>query len=82
MTRLFPVALLIPMLLLPTAASAQQDHTPRTSQHEARPPVKKVERPAAQSCAEFGAGFVRLEGSNTCVRVGGYLDVGTAAQGR
>jgi Porin subfamily len=28
------------------------------------------------SCAEFGAGFVKVEGSDTCVKVGGYVSTG------
>jgi hypothetical protein len=30
----------------------------------------------AKSCAEFGPGFVMVEGSTTCVRVGGSVSVG------
>lgn len=42
-------------------------------------PRKTLEKPlsrAAKSCAEFGAGFVKLEGSDTCVRIGGSLSIG------
>jgi hypothetical protein len=31
---------------------------------------------AANPCAEYGAGFVRVEGSSTCVKIGGSLSVG------
>jgi hypothetical protein len=27
-------------------------------------------------CAEYGPGFVRLEGSDTCVKIGGYVGIG------
>jgi hypothetical protein len=27
----------------------------------------------SDSCAEYGAGFVRVEGSGTCVKVGGFV---------
>jgi hypothetical protein len=30
-----------------------------------------------KSCPEFGAGFYRVEGSNTCVKMGGFVE-GTA----
>jgi hypothetical protein len=30
---------------------------------------------ATSSCAAYGAGFVRVEGSNTCVRIGGNIDL-------
>ncbi len=28
---------------------------------------------SGKPCAEYGAGFVRLEGSSTCVKVSGYV---------
>jgi hypothetical protein len=28
----------------------------------------------AKSCAQYGAGFVQLPGSDTCVKIGGYVD--------
>ena len=31
------------------------------------------------SCAEYGAGFVRVEGSGTCVKVGGYMRIDAGA---
>ncbi|WP_375413681.1 hypothetical protein [uncultured Bradyrhizobium sp.] len=33
-------------------------------------------KPAANPCAEYGAGFVRIEGSSTCMKIGGSLSVG------
>ena len=34
--------------------------------------------PKRNSCADFGAGFVKLEGSDTCVKIGGSTDIGVA----
>ena len=31
---------------------------------------------AANPCAEYGAGFVRIEGSSTCMKIGGSLGAG------
>ena len=31
------------------------------------------------SCAEYGAGIVRVEGSGTCVKVGGYMRIDAGA---
>jgi hypothetical protein len=31
---------------------------------------------APKSCPEFGPGFVRVEGSSSCVRIGGNTSVG------
>ena len=41
----------------------------------AEKPVQAVRPRQPSSCSEFGAGFVRAQGSNTCVRVGGGVDV-------
>ena len=36
-----------------------------------------VKRPgAANSCAAYGAGFVKLEGTDTCVKIGGAVSIG------
>ena len=31
---------------------------------------------SGSSCAEFGAGFVRIEGTNTCMKIGGAISIG------
>jgi len=31
---------------------------------------------SANACAEYGAGFVKIEGANTCVKIGGAVSVG------
>lgn len=31
---------------------------------------------SANSCAEYGAGFVKIEGSNSCVKIGGAVSIG------
>ncbi|MEH2509440.1 hypothetical protein V1291_000794 [Nitrobacteraceae bacterium AZCC 1564] len=46
-------------------------------QRTTAPTQKPIARPhQATSCAEFGAGFVRAPGSDTCVRIGGGIGVG------
>jgi hypothetical protein len=42
-------------------------------------PAKKIKPSGQKSCLEYGPGFVRVEGSSSCVRVGGSIsvDVGT-----
>jgi hypothetical protein len=62
-------------LMLPAAVSAQGAKTPPRTTTITSPVA--TPKPAT-SCAEFGPGFVRLEGSGTCVRVGGSVSVGTA----
>jgi len=34
----------------------------------------------ADFCASYGAGFVRLQGTDTCVRIGGHVRVGTTIE--
>jgi hypothetical protein len=36
----------------------------------------------ANACAAFGRGFVRVESTGSCVKIGGALDVGIAASSR
>lgn len=35
---------------------------------------------AAKPCAEYGPGFVRVEGTSTCVQIGGSISVGVGAR--
>jgi hypothetical protein len=47
-----------------------------------QPADKPAAKPApvqSNPCAIYGAGFVRIEGSSTCVKIGGHvtIDVGT-----
>ena len=47
---------------------------PATPAH-ARPLPKSEPAPAARPCPEMGEGFVRLPGSDTCVKLGGSVRV-------
>jgi hypothetical protein len=47
----------------------KRHHTGAQKSHSARA------RPS-DSCAQFGIGFVRMAGSDTCVQIGGAIDVG------
>jgi hypothetical protein len=73
------------MLLSASGAAAQQ---PGIQKHDrTAPPAKLLPlKPAtsANSCAAYGTGFVKVEGSDTCVKVGGAVsvDVGTSRGGR
>jgi len=37
---------------------------------------------AGNSCAAFGPGFVRVDGTETCVKIGGAVSVGGSSGGR
>ncbi|WP_407164622.1 hypothetical protein [Bradyrhizobium sp. ORS 111] len=69
--------LVITAVLLPAAALAQQG----SGQKFQTPPDAWKTLPSKRSarsnpCASFGPGFVKLEGSDTCVKLGGGISVG------
>lgn len=33
-------------------------------------------RRSSNACAEYGAGFVKIEGTSTCMKIGGAISVG------
>ncbi len=43
-------------------------------------PVKPPKYDA--SCAAYGAGFVKIDGTNTCVKIGGSISVGAGTNVR
>jgi hypothetical protein len=80
-TQFLAVALL--SFTLAAAASAQQPdpkvsrqrQKAATSQDTTKPlTVTRPRQPVA--CSEFGAGFVRMPGSDSCIRMGGAIDIG------
>jgi hypothetical protein len=71
MRTIFPVIVLA--VLSVSAASAQQSRDRKPD----KPSVPlRVAKPAANPCAEYGPGFVRIEGSSTCMKIGGSFGVG------
>ena len=70
--------LLATALLLPSAAALAEQPRPQKPD-KAAPSGKSLplKRPgSANACAEYGAGFVRIEGSNTCMKIGGAIGIG------
>jgi Porin subfamily len=73
------------LMLSASGAPAQQPGIQKPDR--ATPPAKMLPlKPAksANSCAAYGTGFVKVEGSDTCVKVGGAVsvDVGASRGGR
>jgi hypothetical protein len=69
--------LILIFALLPAIALAEQPSRPKSNKAAASAkslPLKKTARPYA--CAEYGAGFVKVEGSDTCIKIGGAIDIG------
>jgi hypothetical protein len=53
-------------------AVAQQSHQPRKN----IPKSKTLHRPAnANPCAQYGPGFVKVAGSDMCVKIGGGVGI-------
>lgn len=64
-------------ILWTACASAQQQQKHKPRKHPA-PEAATTFTPRAPShnpCAQYGAGFVRAPGSDTCVKIGGYVGV-------
>lgn len=83
--RIFLLAIVAATLPALTAltALAEQPAFPK-SDNTAKPgkllPVKGAT--SGNSCAAFGAGFVKVEGTDTCVKVGGAVSIGASAGAR
>jgi hypothetical protein len=66
--RYFFLALIVMAPPAVAAASEKPREPPKNA--EARPPVTK-----GNPCAMYGAGFVMVEGTSTCVKIGGHLSI-------
>jgi hypothetical protein len=64
-------------VLSASSAQAEQLRDRKPDKPTASIPLRP--KAAANSCAEYGAGFVRVEGSSTCVKIGGTISVGAGA---
>ena len=65
------------LMLSSVAAVAEQPRPPKP--YTAAPSSKSlpVKRPgSANACAQYGAGFVMIEGTGTCMKIGGAIGVG------
>lgn len=71
------VAVLSPSAVL--AASASRPKGDYTTPPDPLPPAKHA---AGNPCAAYGAGFVKIEGTDTCMRIGGSLQVGVSGAAR
>ncbi|WP_129158107.1 porin [Bosea sp. Tri-44] len=73
-----PVAIVIAIFGLPALAGAQSigEPLPGRAPAKAKPTAARpAPAQAARPCPEYGPGFVRVEGSSACVRIGGGVRV-------
>ncbi len=69
--------LILIFALLPAIALAEQPRRPTSGKPMASAkslPLKRAAQPNA--CAEYGVGFVKVEGSDTCIKIGGAIGIG------
>ena len=69
--------------VLPAVTTVAEQPRPQKSGKAATPgkvlPLKRSN--SANACAEYGAGFVKIEGTNTCMKIGGAVSVGAGVSG-
>jgi hypothetical protein len=86
LNRMRPIITLLVLLLLPVSfAQAQSWDAKPLGKKDGVPAGKPKDRASGiKACPEYGAGFYRLDGSDTCVRIGGGIgtDVGTSGMRR
>ena len=72
-----PIAFVVALATscLVAAPASAQLAGPTLAHPSVSAPKKKEAAPAktAKACPEYGAGYMRLEGTGTCVKVGGYV---------
>ena len=75
--------LVIVVVVLPASATfAEQPRVPKPDKAATSGKVLPLKGArSANSCAEYGAGFVRIEGTNTCMKIGGAISVGAGVSG-
>jgi Porin subfamily len=70
--------LLVLGILLPlaSAAAAESSHPLKLDQSTSATSLPVKQPKSVGSCAAYGAGFVQLAGSDTCVKIGGAVSIG------
>lgn len=70
------LTLLVAAMVLPLAAHAQETNEKNVRKPNDTRTARPAERPSGMKpCPEYGAGFYRVAGSDTCVRIGGGVGV-------
>jgi hypothetical protein len=64
-----------------SAATAQTLTDPYPHSHSSRPVAgKPIASKHMKACPEYGAGFYRVDGTDACVKIGGFVDVGVSSR--
>lgn len=77
MVRVGAAAAMILVVIPGSGAFAQTltDPNPPAKWSPPRPPAKSPSAASATPCPAYGAGFVKVAGTNTCVKIGGWVSV-------
>jgi len=74
------LSLVAALALTITPAFAEQTRPLKFDQPTKTLPVREPKYDG--SCAAYGAGFVKVAGTDTCVKVGGSVSIGASVRGR
>ena len=68
---------IIAVVLPAVAVAAEQPRSQKPDKTATSGKLLPLKRStSANACAEYGAGFVKIEGTNTCMKIGGAVSVG------
>jgi hypothetical protein len=68
------LAIILVALLPASTAAAEPSRAPKDK--TALPGKLVPAKRAVNSCAAYGAGFVKVDGTDTCVKIGGAVSIG------
>jgi hypothetical protein len=70
------------MVLPSVAALAEQPRSQKPEKAATSGKLLPLKRSnSANACAEYGAGFVKIEGTSTCMKIGGAASIGAGVSG-
>jgi hypothetical protein len=73
---------MLAVALASAAAAAEQPRHQKADKTAASSKSLPLKRPgSANACAEYGAGFVKIEGTSTCMKIGGAVSIGAGISG-
>ncbi len=68
------------LALFVTGAHAQTLTDPNPHSNPATRHSESNGGEALKACPEYGAGFYRVDGTDTCVKIGGFVDAGVSSR--
>jgi hypothetical protein len=76
-----PLAVVLLLLASPAAADPYRTaQLPKSANPGRTLPLRGA--PPGNSCAAYGPGFVKIDGSDTCVQIGGAVSIGIGGSHR